>query len=119
MILNADRPIYLQICDRICDDILAGKYVEDDRIPSVRECAVLFEVNTNTAVKAYDNMARENIIFNKRGLGYFVSSGAKSQILDSRKRKFLEEQMPDLFRQMRLLGIDIDDIRHAWDSDTQ
>lgn len=49
-----DRAIYLQMAERICDEILAGKYHSDDRIPSVREQAVMFEVNTNTVVKTYD-----------------------------------------------------------------
>ena len=67
------------MADRLCDEILAGKYQDDDRIPSVREYSVLLEVNTNTAVKAYDELARANIIYNKRGLGYFVTPGAKKR----------------------------------------
>ena len=81
MIFSNDKAIYIQIADRLCDEILAGKYKDDDRIPSVREYAVLLEVNTNTAVKAYDELARANIIYNKRGLGYFVTKGAKKQIM--------------------------------------
>ncbi len=77
MIFTNDKAIYIQMADRLCDEILAGKYKDDDRIPSVREYAVLLEVNTNTAVKAYEQLAREEIIYNKRGLGYFVTPGAK------------------------------------------
>jgi DNA-binding transcriptional regulator YhcF (GntR family) len=105
------------MADRLCDEILAGKYKDDDRIPSVREYAVLLEVNTNTAVKAYDELARANIIYNKRGLGYFVTKGAKRQILKERKREFIEERLPELFRQMRLLDIDIKDVAEAWEKD--
>ena len=117
MTFSNDKAIYLQMADRLCDEILAGKYKDDDRIPSVREYAVLLEVNTNTAVKAYDELARANIIYNKRGLGYFVTKGAKRQILKERKREFIEERLPELFRQMRLLDIDIKDVEEAWEKD--
>ena len=115
MIFNSDKPIFLQMADRLCDEILADKYKDDDRIPSVREYAVLLEVNTNTAVKAYDELARANIIYNKRGLGYFVTKGAKKQILKERKRVFMKEQLPELFRQMQLLGITLEDVKVAYD----
>ena len=69
MTFNNDKAIYIQMADRLCDDILAGTYSDDDRVPSVREYAVSLEVNTNTAVKAYDQLARDGIIYNRRGLG--------------------------------------------------
>ena len=110
-----DKAIYIQMADRLMDEILADKYKDDDRIPSEREYAVLLEVNTNTAVKAYDELARANIIYNKRGLGYYVTPGAKKQILKERKKEFMKERLPELFRQMQLLGITIDDIVAAWE----
>ena len=116
MTFSNDKPIYLQMVDRLCDEILSGVYQDDDRIPSVREYAVLLEVNTNTAVKAYEQLAREEIIYNKRGLGYFVTPGAKKQILKARKREFMKERLPELFRQMRLLDIGFEEIREAWES---
>ena len=115
MIFSNDKAIYIQIADRLCDEILAGKYKDDDRIPSVREYAVLLEVNTNPAVKAYDELARANIIYNKRGLGYFVTPGAKKQILKERKQECMKERLPELFRQMRLLGIGIEEVCKAWE----
>ena len=115
MTFSNDKAIYVQMADRLCDEILASKYQDDDRIPSVREYSVLLEVNTNTAVKAYDELARANIIYNKRGLGYFVTPGAKKQILKERKKEFMKERLPELFRQMQLLGITIEDIVAAWE----
>lgn len=116
MIFTNDKAIYIQMADRLCDEILADKYMDDDRIPSVREYAVLLEVNTNTAVKAYDELARANIIYNKRGLGYFVTKGAKKQILKERKHVFMKEQLPELFRQMQLLDISMDDVVGVYNS---
>ena len=118
MIFSNDKAIYLQMADRLCDEILSGKYGDDDRIPSVRDYSVLLEVNTNTAVKAYEQLAREDIIYNKRGLGYFVTKGAKAQILKTRKKAFMDERLPELFRQMKLLGITLDDIRKAYEATT-
>ncbi len=114
MTFTNDKAIYIQMADRLCDEILADKYKDDDRIPSVREYSVLLEVNTNTAVKAYDELARANIIYNKRGLGYFVTPGAKKQILKERKQEFMKQRLPELFRQMALLDITIDDVANAY-----
>lgn len=116
MIFTNDKAIYIQMADRLCDEILADKYKDDDRIPSVREYAVLLEVNTNTAVKAYDELARANVIYNKRGLGYFVTPGAKKQILKERKRAFMKQRLPEQFRQMQLLGITLEDVKDAYDA---
>ena len=111
-----DKAIYIQMADRLMDEILADKYKDDDRIPSVREYAVLLEVNSNTVVKAYDELARANIIYNKRGLGYFVTPGAKKQIMTERKKEFMKERLPELFRQMKLLGITLEDVKVAYDT---
>ena len=67
MNFNNNKAIYEQMADRLCDEIIAENYKADDRIPSVREYAIMLEVNTNTAVKAYELLAREEIIYNKRG----------------------------------------------------
>ena len=116
MTFTNDKAIYIQMADRLCDEILAETYKDDDRIPSVREYAVMLEVNANTVVKAYDELSRANIIYNKRGLGYFVTPGAKKQILKERKQEFMKERLPELFRQMRLLDITMDDIAEAYKS---
>ena len=114
MMFNSEKAIYLQMADRICDEILSGTYADDSRIPSVREYAVALEVNSNTAVKAYEQLARDGIIYTRRGLGYFVTAGAKDRILSSRRKQFLTQTLPDIFRQMRLLGIGIEDVEKAW-----
>jgi len=115
MMFSGDKAIYLQMADRLSDEILAGKYGDDEKIPSVRDYAVMLEVNTNTAVKAYDELAREHIIYNKRGLGYFVTAGAKAVINAARRQTFMDETLPQVFRQMRLLGISTDDVAAAYE----
>ncbi len=114
MTFNSDKAIYIQMADRLCDEILADSYHDNDRIPSVREYAVMLEVNTNTAMKAYDLLARENVIFNKRGLGYFVTPGAKDIILKERRVEFVSQRLPEMFRDMQLMHVGIDDVVYAW-----
>ncbi|MBR0525240.1 MAG: GntR family transcriptional regulator [Prevotella sp.] len=114
MTFTNEKAIFLQMADRLCDEILAGTYKADDRIPSVREYAVMLGVNTNTAVKTYELLAREGVIYNRRGMGYYVSPDARQQILERRRAEFREQTLPELFRQMRLLDIDIAEIDRAW-----
>ena len=114
MNFNSNKAIYEQMAERLCDEIIAENYKADDRIPSVREYAIMLEVNTNTAVKAYELLAREEIIYNKRGLVSFVSPNARTQILAQRKDEVVNEMLPEVFRQMALLEIDIKDIEKMW-----
>lgn len=110
MEFSNDKPIYLQMADRLMDEIVADVYQAESRIPSVREYAVSLGVNANTAVKAYDQLASEGIIYNKRGLGYFVAQGAKKQITKARKKDFMKIRLPELARQMSLLGITVEEV---------
>ena len=110
MEFKESRPIYLQITDRICDDILMGQYAENARIPSVREYASLVEVNANTMMRAYDYLQNQGIIYNKRGIGYFVADGARTAILSLRRQVFLHETLEEFFRQVQTLGIPMEEI---------
>lgn len=110
MNFKESRPIYLQIAERIMDEILQNVYEESDRIPSVREYAAEVEVNANTVARSFDYLQTREIIFNKRGIGYFVADGAKEAIRTLRKKEFVEESLPELFRKMALLDISIDDV---------
>ncbi len=105
-----DKPIYLQMADRLMDEIAAGVYLPESRIPAVREYAINLGVNTNTAMKAYEELAQHGIIYNKRGLGYFVTPGATEQIRDGRRREFYGQRLPQLARQMKMLDISIDEL---------
>ena len=105
-----NKAIYLQIADLLCDDILHQKLLEDERIPSVREYASQVEVNANTCARAYDLLQNQDIIYTKRGLGYFVSVGAKSAIQKMKRKEFMDETLPDVARQMVSLNISMDEL---------
>jgi DNA-binding transcriptional regulator YhcF (GntR family) len=110
MNFNGKKAIYLQIADYICDKVLLGEYKEEERVPSVRETAADVEVNSNTVMRAYDWLQSHDIIYTKRGLGYFVSTGAQQAIQSLRKTEFVEELVPDLLRTMQTLGIGVDEL---------
>jgi len=100
-----DRAIYLQIAERICDGILSGAFKSGQRIPSVRAYAAEIEVNANTAMRSYDYLSGIGVIFNRRGIGYFVSEDAPEKIRTLRSRRFLDDELNEVFRQLRLLDI--------------
>ena len=109
MNFKESRPIYLQIADRIMDEIMQHAYSEGGRIPSVREYAATVEVNANTVVRSFDWLQQQEIIFNRRGIGYFVSEGACgtiSRLADGN----LKKRTSGMFRKMQMLGITADDI---------
>ena len=119
MTFENNKAIYEQMAARLCDEIIAETYKADDRIPSAREYAVTLQVNTNTAVKAYELLAREQIIYNKRGMGYFVSAGAREQIMLARRKTFCQQTLPSLFREMQLLGITMEEVVQEYKSKAQ
>lgn len=108
-----NKAIYLQIADRICEEILQSKLLEDERIPSVREYAATVEVNANTCARAYDWLQGLNIIYTKRGLGYFVSGGAKESIRQMKRQEFLTITLPEVARQMASLDISMEELNHG------
>lgn len=111
-----NKPIYLQIAERLCDEILQGKYEGDERIPSVREYAAIVEVNANTVARSFEHLQSNGIIYNKRGIGYFVAADAASVIISLRKELFLNEVLPDLFKSMATLGITFEEIKDLFNS---
>lgn len=110
MNFKESNAIYLQIADRICGEILLMQYREEERIPSVREYAAIVEVNANTVMRSYDYLQSQNIIYNKRGIGYFVTSGAIKLILSLRRDAFLKEELDYFFRQLYMLDIPMKEI---------
>jgi len=104
------RPIYMQIADWACEQILLNKWLLDERAPSVRELGALLEVNPNTVVRSYDFMQTKEILVNKRGVGFFIAPNAADKIREFRKERFFEEELPVVFKTMRLLEIEINDV---------
>lgn len=104
MEFDVNRPIYLQIYDTICDQVLSGALVPDGRIPSVREYGAQLGVNPNTIMRTYEKLTSDGIIYNKRGLGFFISQDAREKVLEYKKTEFVNETVPKIRRQLQILG---------------
>ncbi len=110
MEFNANKSIYLQIADAICEKILSGELNGEDRIPSVREYGTEIGVNPNTVMRSYEKLTNDGIIYNKRGIGYFVTPDARGKVLSSLQREFFETEWPAVLRKMKLLEISLSDL---------
>ena len=113
--MQSQTPIFQQLAFKICDEILDNKFQTDSRIPSVRELAADCEVNPNTVLKSYEWLTNNGIIYNKRGLGYFVSGEAVRRILDLRRQQFTGEYLPVVFRAMNQLSISMEEVSELYE----
>ena len=105
MKFNDTQPIFLQIADYVCEMILRDNLRVDMQVPSIRERAVKLEVNPNTVMRAFERLSAGEIVYNKRGIGYFVSPDAREKILDQRRTKLVNEVLPSIFEEMNLLNL--------------
>ena len=110
MRFSEHEPIYLQIAQRICEQIMSGVLVEEQRLPSTRDLAILLEVNPNTVMRTYTHLQESDIISNRRGRGYFVAANSSARIRESRRKIFIERELPKFLRSMKMLGFTINDI---------
>lgn len=107
---NEHKPIYLQNVDLMQEKILQGDWREEERIPSVREMGTMVGVNPNTIVRSYQLLESQEIIYNKRGLGYFVKDGAVARIKDNVKNEFIANELPQFKAKAQMLGITKDEL---------
>ena len=107
MEFNENRSIYLQICDAICEQILSGTLRPDERIPSVREYGAEIGVNPNTVMRSYEKLTGEGIIYNRRGIGYFICPDAKEIVQKGQQKEFIEKELPEFIKRAELLGLDL------------
>jgi DNA-binding transcriptional regulator YhcF (GntR family) len=115
MDFSKNKAIFLQIADMLSDSILNDKWVAGDRMPSIRETAIVMEVNPNTVIRTYTYLQENEIIFNRRGLGYFVSPAAKEKIIMIKRERFVKIELPNLVTTMRMLGIEFEDLRDLFE----
>ena len=115
MDFRQNQPIYLQIAEYVCEQILLGKLKLGDKILSIRDIAVEMEVNPNTVQRAYDFLQQQGIITNKRGVGYFTEEDAMEKILAFRREQFMENELPVFLRNLYLLKIDMKDLKMQYD----
>lgn len=104
-LFNQDKSIYIQISEMIENDILRGIILEEERVPSTNELAKLYTINPATAAKGINILVDSGILYKKRGIGMFVSEGAKKKILENRKNAFYDNYVKTLIDEASKLGI--------------
>ena len=104
-ILNQEKSIYIQISEMIENDILRDVLLEDERVPSTNELAKLYAINPATAAKGINILVDAGILYKKRGIGVFVSDGAKEVIWTKRKAQFYENYVSEIVNEAKALGI--------------
>ncbi len=114
MEFNDKQAIYLQIADHLCELILKNKWKEGEKIPSIRDTAVKLEVNPNTVFRTYNFMQDTGIIFNKRGIGYFVAENGYQRTMKYKKETFVEEELPKVFQTMDMLKMNTEDLKKQY-----
>lgn len=110
MEFKSSKGIFQQIADNLCDRILSGEFPVGEKVPSVREQAATLGVNHNTIMRTYMELQRDDIISNKRGVGYFVAENAPKKIIEMRKREFFEQTLPEFLHQIEVLKIAKSDV---------
>ncbi len=108
------QPIYIQIADVILADILEKKIKDGDRIPSVRELAITLEVNPNTVQRSYQWLQDEEIIYQKRGIGFFLCDQVFDKTLKVKRDEYLREELPNTLKQGKLLQVDLPTIESIY-----
>lgn len=116
MEFNNNKAIYLQIAEFICEGVLLERWKTEEKIPSVREMAMQLEVNPNTVMRTYELLQQKNIIYNKRGVGFFLPEDAVAQVNNYRKAIFMDEELPNVFRNLYLLNISFDELENKYQS---
>ena len=110
-----NEAIYLQIAGYVSELILRGKWPPDSKIPSVRELAGDLQVNPNTVMRTYELLQGQEVLYNKRGIGFFVAPAAVQQVQGARRERFLSQELPEVFGTMLLLGIGLPEVQRRYE----
>ena len=103
--LDETKPIFKQVADQICNDILSGALPEDSQVSSTNELAVFLLINPATAGKGLNLLVDRGILYKKRGIGMFVSTGAQELVRNERRQAFTEIQVKAFVAQAQSLGL--------------
>jgi len=115
MEFTANEAIYLQIAGYVGENILRQQWPPDGKIPSVRDLAAELQVNPNTVMRTYDLLQSQAVIYNKRGLGFFVAPDAEQRVLAYRRERFLQQELPTFFNTISLLGIGFEELSQRYE----
>jgi len=109
-LIDDTRPIFVQVAERIEEDILAGRLAEEEQVPSTNQFAALYQINPATAAKGVNLLVDQGILFKKRGLGMYVAPGARARLLAKRREQFYEQYVVTMLQEAEKLGITTDQV---------
>jgi GntR family transcriptional regulator len=109
---NDSQPIYRQLRERVVAMILDGVLKEGDPLPSVRNVAAEYRINPLTVLKAYQELADEELVETRRGRGMFINAGARALLLRGEREKFLDEEWPRICANIQRLGLRPEELLH-------
>ncbi len=115
MEFQEQQGIYQQIANHLCEDILRGIWPVNSRVPSVRELGAQLSVNPNTIMRSYSQLEETGILYNRRGIGFFVHGQARRRIIERKRSEFLARELPRFFRQMVLLNVSLDEVKSKFE----
>lgn len=107
---SSDKSIYIQIAEAIENEIITGSLMEDEQAPSTNQFSKVYQINPATAGKGLNILVDEGILYKKRGIGMFVSPGARNKIIKKRQDIFFKEVLPEIIREANRLDIPTLDI---------
>ena len=113
IVWNDSTPIYRQLRDRVVAMILDGVLKQGDPLPSVRQVAGDFQINPITVSKAYQELVDESLVEKRRGLGMYVTDGARDALLKSERERFLSDEWPQLHARLMRMGISLKQLLEA------
>jgi len=116
MEFRENEAIYLQIAAYVSENILLEKWPTESKIPSVRDLAATLQVNPNTVMRTYEFLQNQEVIYNRRGIGFFVSTDSIKKIKAFRKEQFLQRDLPEFFRNIFLLDISLEEIENRYEA---
>jgi GntR family transcriptional regulator len=108
-----NAPIYRQLKEKVVGMMLDGLLRPGDALPSVRQIAAEYQLNPITVSRAYQELADEELVEKRRGLGMYMTDGARDKLLSSERERFLKEEWPAMVERIHRLGLDIDRLLKA------
>ncbi|ANA82811.1 GntR family transcriptional regulator [Paenibacillus glucanolyticus] len=108
--IDDSRPIFMQIADKIEDDIIEARLPEETQVPSTNQFAAFYQINPATAAKGVNLLVDQGILYKKRGIGMFVASGARERLMEKRKTEFYEQYVVAMVKEAAKLGITKDQL---------
>jgi DNA-binding transcriptional regulator YhcF (GntR family) len=109
-VLDEGAPIFSQLADRLADDIAEGTLAEGNQVPSSNDLAAFYRINPATAAKGINVLADRGLVEKRRGIGMFVAPGARTRLLEDRRRRFVERFVEPMLAEADRLGIDTDSL---------